>query len=182
MPTNDFDATEPVLIALRRIVRAIDIHSRQLASKVKLTMPQLVALKEIVRNGEMPIGCLAKRINLSNATVTGIADRLESRGLIERRRSETDRRQVLVRLTDDGKVTVKNLPPLLQERFINAFTRLKGWEQAQLLASLERIAAMMDAEEIEASPVLTTMPIDESVPAMPEMESDKKEKTKRKGK
>jgi hypothetical protein len=47
-------------------------------------------------------------------------------------------------------------PPLLQERFAQRFRNLQQWEQTQLLASLQRIAAMMDAEDIDAAPVLSS--------------------------
>jgi hypothetical protein len=43
----------------------------------------------------------------------------------------------------------------LQDRFRRELAKLEQWEQTQLLASLQRIASMMDAEEIEAAPVLT---------------------------
>ena len=51
---------------------------------------------------------------------------------------------------------MRNAPDALQQRFVRAFERMQDWEQAQLVASLERVAAMLDAVDIDASPVLTT--------------------------
>jgi hypothetical protein len=45
---------------------------------------------------------------------------------------------------------------LLQDRFASRFEELEDWEQSQLLASLQRIAAMMDAGELDAAPVLSS--------------------------
>jgi hypothetical protein len=63
---------------------------------------------------------------------------------------------VLVELTPKGFALLEESPPLLQERFIQRFSCLEEWEQTQLLASLQRIASMMDAEDIDASPVLSS--------------------------
>jgi len=76
--------------------------------------------------------------------------------LIMRLRDTTDRRRVLVEVTQQGLAVLKGSPPLLQERFIQRFGQLEEWEQTQLLASLQRIASMMDAVDIDASPVLSS--------------------------
>jgi DNA-binding PadR family transcriptional regulator len=91
--------------------------------------------------------------------VTDILNRLESRELIMRVRDTVDRRRVLVEITEQGLALLKESPPLLQERFIQRFSELEDWEQTQLLASLQRVAAMMGAEDIDASPVLSSGPV-----------------------
>lgn len=55
-----------------------------------------------------------------------------------------------------GREAVKAAPDALQQRYVRAFEQLKDWEQAQLLASLERVAAMLNADDMDAAPVLTT--------------------------
>jgi DNA-binding MarR family transcriptional regulator len=158
MVSNDPGVCELVLIALRRMIRAVDLHSRHLAQCYQLTGPQLVLLKEIGRGEPLPLGELAKRSSLSNATVTGVIDRLERRGLAIRVRGPRDRRQVLVEITPAGRAALDSAPPLLQERFMRELQSLEKWEQAQLLASLERLAAMMDVRGLDASPLLTSHP------------------------
>jgi len=145
---------EQVIAALRRITRAIDLHSRLLLQKYGLTAPQLAALQAIQRMQPITVGVVAKEIHLSQATVTGILGRLESRGLVVRTRGSRDRRSVHVELTEAGDKLVKEAPSLLQERFHHGLSQLKEWEQTMILATLQRIAAMMDAERIEAAPVL----------------------------
>ncbi|HBL47553.1 MAG TPA: hypothetical protein DDZ90_29625, partial [Planctomycetaceae bacterium] len=46
-------------------------------------------------------------------------------------------------------------PSLLQDRFRRELLMLQQWEQTQMLSTLQRIASMMDAENIDASPVLS---------------------------
>lgn len=144
-----------VIVALRRITRAIDLHSRGLLHEYGLTAPQLAALKAIGELQPVTIGGVARAIHLSQATLTGIVSRLEKRGLVTRTRSGVDRRSVEVSLTEAGLELRETAPSLLQDRFRNELLRLQEWEQNQLLASLQRIAAMMNAEGIDASPVLT---------------------------
>jgi DNA-binding MarR family transcriptional regulator len=149
------DIGEHVIIALRRVIRAVDLHSRNLAASHGLTGPQALLLKAL-QHGKLSAGELASRVSLSQGTVTDILNRLEKRGLIMRLRDTTDRRRVLVEATQQGLAVLEESPPLLQERFIQRFGQLEEWEQTQLLASLQRIASMMDAVDIDASPVLSS--------------------------
>lgn len=165
IPENEIeDIEDQILSALRRIVRAIDIQSRQLAAKCGLTGPQLVTLRAIGRLGPAPLSTLAKEVSIGQATFTGIIDRLERRGFVQRTRSTEDRRKVTVTLTEEGSRILREAPPLLQDKFRTELERLKDWERTSMLATLQRVAQMMDAEEIEAAPVLLTEPAPESVP------------------
>jgi DNA-binding MarR family transcriptional regulator len=152
--------TGQVIAALRRIIRAIDLHSRALVQRYGLTGPQLVILKELLVGAPRSVGELAAAVNLSQATVTGILDRLERKGMVLRERSEADRRKVLVSPTGAAGDALAGAPPLLQEHFTDAFTRLPDWEQSQILSSLQRIVALMEAGDVVAGPILTTGPLD----------------------
>jgi DNA-binding MarR family transcriptional regulator len=148
------DKIDAVLVALRRIIRATDLRSKQLVKTAGLTTPQILLLKAIREKGEVAIGELAHDINLSQATVVNILDRLERRGMIYRRRSTRDKRKVHAYLTNHGVEILKKAPTLLQESFIRQFSDLHNWEQTMIIAALERVAHMMGAEHIDASPVL----------------------------
>jgi len=150
------DISEQILIALRRVIRAVDQHSRKLVQSYGLTGPQALLLTEVVRGKRLPAGELAERVSLSHATVTDIVTRLESRGLVERRRDNQDRRRVLVIPTEDGKRIHRQSVPLLQESFVRHLNELEEWERSQLLASLQRIASMMNAGDLDAAPVLAS--------------------------
>ena len=155
------DIRDEVLMALRRITRAIDIHSSHLAHHHGLTAPQLIVLGEISRSGKITAGQLAENVSLSNATVTGILNRISKRGLIERRRADDDKRRVLVKLTDLGKRALANAPSLLHDRFVKEFGKLENWEQTSLLSSLQRIASMMEVKDLDAAPMLISREISE---------------------
>jgi DNA-binding MarR family transcriptional regulator len=154
------DKVEEVLVALRRVIRATDLHSKQLSKTSGLTAPQILLLNAIRNNSEVTIGKIASDISLSQATVTTILDRLENRGLVYRERSTQDKRKVHVHLTDEGEKAALNAPTPLQEQFARQFNDLHEWEQSMLISSLQRIAQMMDAQHIDASPVLDVGTID----------------------
>jgi len=148
--------SDHVLVALRRIIRAIDVHSRRLVHLYGLTGPQLIVLQEVVRRGTASITELARAAKLSTATVTGIVTRLETRALVVRVRSTVDKRRVDVSPTDGARAVLEQAPTPLQQRFLVSFEQLADWEQTLILSSLQRVAAMMDADELAAEPLLTT--------------------------
>lgn len=152
---SEHDTLDKVLVALRRIMRAVDLHSRALLQRYGLSGPQLIILRELARLGEVSGSELAKAVSLSLATVTGILTRLEIRGLVSRRRSSADKRRVMVQATPEARRILQSAPPPLQESFARQFGKLQDWEQTVILSSLQRVVAMMEARELDASPILT---------------------------
>lgn len=156
MGMTESNTLDQVLISLRRIIRAVDLHSRSLIQRYGLTGPQLVILRELSRLGEVSGSELAKAVSLSLPTVTGILTRLEKRHLVTRRRSQSDKRRVMVRTTPETQQLLAAAPPPLQESFADQFEKLEDWEKSLILASLQRVVAMMEARGLDASPMLTT--------------------------
>lgn len=154
------DISEQILVALRRVTRAVDRYSRLLAQNHGLTGPQALIMKTVLRQEGLGMGTLARQVSLSQATVTDVAKRLESRGLLERRRSHQDRRRVGLFLTQAGRALMAAPLPLLQEHFVERLHELEPWEQTQLLSSLQRIAQMMGAEHLDAAPLLASGGLD----------------------
>ncbi len=145
---------EELLIALRKIIRAIDMRSRQLNKQFGLTGPQLLILQKVGKHKGVMVREIAETINLSSATVTSVLDRMEARNLIQRIRSTQDKRRVGVFLTEIGEQALENAPLPFQEHFTNRFNALEEWEQSQMVSTLQRMAAMMDAQDVDAAPVL----------------------------
>jgi len=155
-------SSHEILIALRRIMRAIDLHSKQLQGKLGLTVPQLIILQYVSFRGEPSISEIARGVSLSQGTVTAILSRLEVRKYLTRRKSSDDKRKISVRLTQKGQNQVANAPELLQKEFVDSFEKLEPWDQKMLTAAVERIAAIMDAETMDAAPILQPGEIVES--------------------
>jgi len=152
---------QQVIVALRQITRAIDLHSKQLQKEYGLTVPQLISLKRIQTEEPISVGRLAGQISLSHATVTRILDRLELKGLVERCRDTIDKRKISVRVTDAGKELLDQNPTLMQEVFLRRFSNLEDWEKTLILSSIQRLASMMDVEDNDTHPILSTEPLHE---------------------
>lgn len=158
----DVKKYDELLISLRKVIRAIGLYSKKLNKDSGLTSPQLFVLQEIAAHDGVMVKDIAKNINLSSATVTSILDRIETRGLVIRERSTIDKRKVGLHLTDVGLKILETAPKPLQQHFIDRFEKLEQWEQTQLVATMQRIANMMDAEDLDAAPMLEVGPIETS--------------------
>ncbi len=145
---------EEVLVAIRQIIRAIDLHSKKLSKYAGLTGPQLILMRSINELGEVTIRQLSTHTNMSQATATTILDRLERNNYVERVRSHTDKRKVHAYLTEAGKELLARAPLPLQENFVKQFQQLDSWEQSLLLSSVQRLSSMMNAEKIDVAPML----------------------------
>lgn len=151
---------DQALMLLRQIVRTIDLNAKELSRHSGLTTPQLILLQTISSAGALPVGKIARAMNLTQATVTTIVDRLEGRGLVQRERGTHDKRQVLVSMTNAGGEALANSPTALQEQFVTRFTQLQSWEQSQIVAALERVSSLLGGSNIDAAPLLTVGAID----------------------
>lgn len=155
--TTTFDTqSRQLLIAIRKIIQAIDQHSISLKKRYGLTGPQLIVLQTIAMQEQISVTQLSKSVSLSQATVTDITKRLEGKAYLTRMRSHDDKRKTNICLTEKGKEVLDAVPPLLQEKFTNQFSNLENWEQLMIISAFERIVSMMSAEDIDASPYLVT--------------------------
>ncbi|MWD29441.1 MarR family transcriptional regulator [Aquicoccus sp. SCR17] len=148
------DRTDASLIALRRILRATELYGRELAQAAGLTAVQFRVLQVVAETRYCTPTDISNRMGVSLATVTSLVDKLVKQGMVHRERAKIDRRQMNIVMTEKGEAALNTAPDALQQRYVRRFEAMKDWEQAQLVSSLERIAAMLDAEDLDASPVL----------------------------
>ena len=152
---------DQLLISLRRIIRAVDLHSKKLVQTFGLTGPQLVVLSELEKMGQASISELAKNIHLSHTTVADILFRLEKHTLVAREKNEKDKRKVSVTLTDKGRDVIAKKPSLLHEKLTEEFMGLEQWERTMLLSSLQRVVSMMEMEKetADSTTILVSGPL-----------------------
>jgi|TARA_R110000751_G_scaffold17248_6_gene53680 DNA-binding MarR family transcriptional regulator len=141
-----------VLVALRQIIRASDLHSKQVMKVCGLTVPQLVVLLAIKELGEVTVKEISRHVSLSQATVTTILNRLEERDFVRRTRNTTDKRVVNSCLTKKGADMICNTPPLLDDDFMDRFEELKDNERGRIVTSLKKIAMLMEGDDIGPRP------------------------------
>ncbi len=137
--------SEQVLGCLRRIGHIMDVRSRFLMANHGLSAPQAMVLRELARGGEALSICdLTRRVHLSQATLTGIVDRLQKQGLLRRLRSGVDRRRTVLVLTEEAAQRLGRMPTLLHEHFLDRFSSLSGGERNSLVKALQRVLEMME--------------------------------------
>jgi DNA-binding MarR family transcriptional regulator len=137
---------EQMIVALRRITRAADIHSHLLQRDFGVTGPQLSTLRVVQRMQPVSTGALARAAFIGYATLTGILDRLEEHGYVTRTRDPADRRTVILNMTREGEKLLASAPSLLQTRLSEELRRMPSSEQSTLLNSLMRVATLMEVE------------------------------------
>lgn len=114
----------------------------------------LKAISEFPEGTEITVAMVANAVQLSAPTVSRILDKMEKSGHVSRERSSKDRRRVCVSLTGGGWQRLENLPTPLHEQFLKRLRTLDPIECLGLLRGLERVVELMDAEEIDAAPLL----------------------------
>lgn len=157
IPFDDPIAQE-ILRSIRQLVRGISIHSKSLQRQAGLTVPQVVCLRALekleVQESSITVVEVSDAVQLSTATVSRILERLTTSGLVTRKRNRSDRRKLNISLTAAGKARLADMPPPLQDSFLERLAELSVEERKQLLASLRTLVDLMNAGDIDAAPLL----------------------------
>lgn len=148
------DRTKLALTAMRKILRKTELNSKHLMRETGLTPSQLIFMQLLEDEREQTAGFIAGRMGITQATTTALLQKLEAHGMIQRRRRETDRRQVWLSLTEAGQKALTIAPDGVHAQFHDKFVALADWEQAMLIASLERVAAMLGNHDQDVAAVL----------------------------
>jgi len=152
------DQLNEALISIRQILRATELHGKALRVATGLKTSQLLVLQALEDSEELTVGEITGMVHMAQASVTMIVARLEELGLVARTRGTADKRKVYVRLTQPGHDILEQAPEALHQRFAEQFEPLASWEKTMLVSSLQRVASMLDASDIDAAPILQLGP------------------------
>jgi DNA-binding MarR family transcriptional regulator len=117
-----------------------------------LSMGHLHAMSVLERHGEMTMSGLAETLDMSLSNATGLVDRMEERGLIERYRVPGDRRVVMVRITERGRETLAEADLLRDDMLHSILATLES-------AQLERLACAIEDVRRAVAKVLLAAPM-----------------------
>jgi DNA-binding MarR family transcriptional regulator len=140
------DATEAVRLAFvemmgaERRLRARD----QKCGPGEMTHGQIRALFKLDVKGEATAGELAKAAELSPASMSSMLDQLERDGIVERRRSETDRRVVVVSLTEKGRELLEHKRAVWRARWQEALADVSDEHLVAAADVMHRMAGILD--------------------------------------
>lgn len=148
MPATNRDNSDSLL--LRAYLDAVTL-SEALQTRIwhaaELTLAQVRMLRRLAKQPQS-LGQLGADLALAAPSMTRLADRLEERGLIERRRDDEDRRKVLAALTPEGHRLVSAIPFLDGTPIRAAVDRMTVGDRKRIAAAMREFnAAVMQAEE-----------------------------------
>jgi len=121
----------------------LEHHQRHLA-EMELTLPQAQALR-LLRESPLATSKLAASIGISAPAVSQLTDRLAKKQLIERRAIDTDRRSVIVTLSDKGRRIVDRVRARRNEVFREALSRLSSDDGRQVIEALGKVVLVLEA-------------------------------------
>jgi len=128
-----------------RLSKALRRAFEERAVALDVTVPQFQVLRCLWRGDGLQTSALAREAGSDYGTMTGVLDRLESKGWIRRERSSEDRRAVQIWLTPAGRALEEPLMEILNDLNQLALDGLAPEEQTQLIAALEKVGRNLDA-------------------------------------
>jgi DNA-binding MarR family transcriptional regulator len=140
---GDVSRLQQLLYALGRR-RSLRDPIASTCEELQLTPPQVHALLWLGQDGLLTMGELAKRLGVTEKTVTGVVDRLEREDLVQRERITLDRRVVRCRLTEQGQKTYQRLDGFLHEAMLHVLGMLDGSDRKALFRILEKVVRRLE--------------------------------------
>jgi DNA-binding MarR family transcriptional regulator len=136
------------LDALRRLVRGLRLYARHCETHLGLSAAQLFALRKIHEQGTLSLQGLAAATLTDLSSVSVVAERLVTKGLLRRRRAPEDRRRVELSLSPAGLELIERSPDPLQERLLRSLRAMPAARRAALESDLGRLVrdAGLDAQ------------------------------------
>ena len=153
MTVENEQVIKDIVGSIRRLVRAVSLDSAKMSRQFSLTAPQSGVLRSLASNGPISSAQLSRELYVTPSNITGIIDRLEKKGLVQRVRKEGDRRVALITLTQAGEQLSNHLPDPIEIKLISALSDLESKKVADLRESLKLMLRLVDAQEIEDDPL-----------------------------
>ena len=117
-----------------------------------ISMTQLHVLHLLDRHGEMAMSHLAEMLDVSLSGATGLVDRIEERGYVERIRVPSDRRVVIAQITSVGRRMLEDVDSVQAEILERILDRLDPAQLARLAAAMSDLRAALDALTTDHDP------------------------------
>jgi DNA-binding MarR family transcriptional regulator len=138
---TDVDRLRRLLFSLGRLHSLRDPLASSCERMEELTAPQIHALVWLGQDGTLTMGELARRLGITEKTVTGVVDRLEREGHVQRERSPEDRRVIRCRLTVSGARLHRKLDRTVLQGLGRMLEHLDATDRRALFRILEKLIA-----------------------------------------
>jgi MarR family transcriptional regulator, organic hydroperoxide resistance regulator len=141
--------TKDIIFFIRKLMQGAEIYNKELNRKYLISSAQLNCLLALFENGPLPPSQIAKHMMVKSSTVTGVVDRLELKGLVERVRNSPDRRVITIQLTRAGEELTANAPPPIQRKIIKGLRNLSKKDIESIVLALSKLTDMLDVQDLD---------------------------------
>ncbi len=140
-----------IIYSIRRLIQAGELYSKELSKTYSVSAAQLNCLLALYENGPLPPSQIAKYMLVKSSAVTGVVDRLEQKGFVQRVRNSPDRRVITIELTETGNQLAENAPPPIQQKIIDGLKKLSESEIDEIAFTLSKLTDMLDVQDLEVT-------------------------------
>ena len=134
-----------LFVVMSRALRSIDRRLEQQVQSCGLSFTEFAVLEVLYHKGQLPIGEIGSRILLTSGSMTYVIDKLERRGLLERRACASDRRVIYAALTEQGRALMDGIFPEHAALIADLMGGLDRGEQELAIELLKRLGRHADA-------------------------------------
>lgn len=131
--------------ALRRASRSIEEYARRHVDGLGICPSDFGILAALLREGPLPVSALGRSVCLTSGSATTAIDRLEEKGLVQRRDDPADRRTRSVRLTSQGRALIRRADARHERALARVLHSLTATEQREAIRLLTKLGSRAEA-------------------------------------
>jgi len=141
---------EEMLTAMKRIMSLIKQNFERDFKKMQVTQSQILVMRVLNQYGDMKVSDISRELDLSNSTVSGIIDRLVEKKIVKRKRSEKDRRIVMITLAEEYRQPVKKHLNAFAQKMRRALSTTTEEDLDSIMQGLEKLEKILEeSQELE---------------------------------
>jgi len=134
---SKFDSISQIIDLNRNFNKALKHEFHGLMHDSGFTFPQISVISILSKNGKQKVSDISEKMGLSDSTVSGILDRLEQKGIIERKRNKEDRRVVKINLSKGSQEICQEFNRKRENYFAHLLKKLSEQEINDIIKGLE---------------------------------------------
>lgn len=137
-----------IMISVKKIMMLIKRNLDQEFKTLGISESQGLIIRTLMEYGDMKVSDIAKRLDLSNSTVSGIVDRLVERGVVDRKRSEQDRRVVMISLAKTHRQPLKKHFQAVCDRLNKVTDLVSDQELDDIVKALDQLKKLLEKAQL----------------------------------
>jgi len=138
---------QEMLTLVKRIMSVVKQNFESDFKKMGVTQSQILVMRVLNLRGDMKVSDISKELDLSNSTVSGIIDRLVEKKIVQRKRSDEDRRIVMISLADEYRQPVKKGLNAFAQKMRKALSTMTEEDVDSIIRGLEKLEKILEESQ-----------------------------------